>query len=238
MLITASEALQEKTAQWVWDAGGRPIHFPLITLNPIPNLSLDFTDYDWVVISSPSSARALLEQMHLQTIDLRSLPKLMVCGRETASVFNEVGIQVDAQPENAFSATAMIELAKNRLTPGTRVLRLRSDRAGEHLSKALAQQGAIVEDKIIYQNQAVTHDELPEFDALFFASSSAADQFISAWGIEALAGKTVVAIGAPTADTLSAYGRSADLIAKEATTAGAIRALAQHIVSAHLDRLN
>ena len=238
VLITASEALQEKTAQWVWDAGGRPIHFPLIALNPIPNLNLDFADYEWVVISSPSSARALLEQMRLQAIDLRQLPKLMVCGRETAAVFNEVGIQVDAQPEKAFSASAMIELAKTRIKPGARVLRLRSDKAGEQLGNALAQQGAIVEDKIIYQNQPIAHDELPEFDALFFASSSAADQFISAWGIEVLAGKTVVAIGAPTADTLSAYGRSADLIAKEATTLGAIRALAQHVVSAHLDRLN
>jgi uroporphyrinogen III methyltransferase/synthase len=238
VLITASEALQEKTAQWVWDAGGRPIHFPLITLNPIPNLTLSLADYEWVVISSPSSARALLHHMQHHAIDLRALPKLMVCGRETAAVFNEVGIQVDAQPEKEFSATAMIELAKTRFTADTRVLRLRSDKAGERLGQALAAQGARVEDKIIYQNQAIHHEELPEFDALFFASSSAVDQFIAAWGVDALKGKEVVAIGAPTADTLTTYGRSADLVAGEATTSGAIRALAQYRVCAHLDRLN
>ena len=238
VLITTSEALQDTTAQLVLDAGGHPIALPLIELRPVPHFEVDLEAYDWVVISSPSSARALLAYMQDHAIDLRALPKIMVCGRETAAAFNEVGIHADAQPDADGSALAMILLAQTLLQKGTRVLRLRSDKAGEEIGNALAAQGASVEDKIIYENHALTYSALPEFDALFFASSSAVDQFVAAWGIHALEGKEVVAIGLPTAHTLQAHARPADVIAQEATAAGAIRALAQHRVCAHLDRLN
>jgi uroporphyrinogen-III synthase len=107
-------------------------------------------------------------------------------------------------------------------------LRLRSDKAGPLLAEALRETGAEVEDVVLYGNTPMTHDSLPQFDAVFFASSSAVHSFIRQWGLQPLEDKTLCVIGKPTFQTLEKEGIRSSIIAHEATTKDAIETLAKY----------
>lgn len=231
VLLTCSEAIQQKAVDLVRDLGGQPIQHPLIRLNPRRNFQLDFSNTDWLVVTSPSSVRAFMQLVQDQKTGLRTIPKIMVCGRGTAAEFAEYGIQVDAQPEGEFSAHALKELAKELVKPGENILRVRSDKAGADLAESFRALGTEVEDAIIYDNEAIIHETLPPFDSVFFASASGVESFITQWGVKSLENKTSVVIGKPTAKALEENGLSPDVMAAEATIPGAINSLAQHLVS-------
>ncbi|MEE9368180.1 MAG: uroporphyrinogen-III C-methyltransferase [Pontiella sp.] len=231
ILLTCSEAIQQKAADLVRDFGGQPIQFPLIRLQCRSGFELNLDSFDWLVITSPSSVRAFMKIFRLQKLDYRTIPKIMVCGRGTAAEFESYGLHIDAQPESDFSAEALKELAKGILKSVDRVLRVRSDKAGPDLADAIRVIGATVEDAIIYDNEAITHDELPDFDAAFFASASGVESFLDQWGSQSLAGKTTLVIGKPTSRALEKHHIEPDLTAREATIPGAIQSLAEHVVS-------
>lgn len=237
ILLTCSEALQQRAANLVRDYGGIPIAFPLIQLIPRIDCSLDTAHTDWIVISSPSSARAYLKIIEAQGIDCRSIPRIMVCGRGTAAVFAENGIHVDAQPEKNYSAQALAQLASQILKPHDRVLRLRSDKAGTALADALRQTGADITDTILYDNHPIHHPTLPEADIFFFASASGVDTFIDHWGTKPLKTTSCIVIGNPTAEALHKHDCTPDLIAHEATVKSVIETMAAHHVSTRLDLL-
>ncbi len=230
VLLTCSEALQKKAAALVRDVGGHPIPFPLIRLQCRRCFQLRFAAFEWLIITSPSSVRALMQLIKEQKIDLRSIPKIMVCGRGTADELERYGLQADAQPDSGFSAESLVELAKKTVKPGERILRIRSDKAGPELATALRKTEAEVEDAVLYDNIRIEHKELPSFDAVFFASASAVESFIAQWEAEALAGKTISVIGKPTAQALGKHGIQPSVIAREATVMGAINALAEYFV--------
>jgi uroporphyrinogen III methyltransferase/synthase len=231
ILLTCSEAIQEKATAHVRDLGGRPVQLPLIHLQCRQSFQLRFDASDWLVVTSPSSVRALMQLIKDQQIDYRSIPKIMVCGRGTADELGQYGLHADAQPESDFSAESLIELAKETVKPGEKVLRIRSDKAGPQLAEAMRNHGAKVEDAVIYDNERIMYDELPEFDAVFFASASGVESFIEQWGAKALAGKTISVIGKPTTTALEKQNLNPDIIAREATVPGSINALAELFVS-------
>jgi uroporphyrinogen III methyltransferase/synthase len=228
VLLTCSEAIQQKAGDLVRDFGGVPIQLPLIHLECRRSFQLHFDHLDWLAITSPSSVRVLMQLIEDQRIDRRTLPKIMVCGRGTGDALAKSGLYADAQPESGFSAEALIELAKKTVASGEKILRVRSDKAGPQLADALRKTGADVEDAIIYDNQRINHEELPDFDAVFFASASAVHSFIDQWGKTALSGKTICVIGRPTARALEQAGIEPDVIAREATVIGAINSLAAY----------
>lgn len=231
ILLTCSEALQTKAAAFVRDFGGQPIQFPLIKLAPYRDLHLRCDAYDWLVATSPSSVRALMEIVRTQSLDYRSIPQIMVCGRGTAEELEKFGLFADAQPEGSFSAESIKTLARQTIKPHERILRIRSDKAGPDLANALRETGAEVKDLIIYGNARVNHPTLPDFDSVFFASASGVESFIGQWGLNALEGKTLLVIGQPTAKALEKNGLSPEVIAREATIQGGIESLAEHFVS-------
>ena len=231
ILLTCSEAIQQKAVERVRDLGGQPVQFPLIRLKCRHHTPLQCAAYDWVAVTSPSSVRAFMEIINSQKIDIRTIPKIMVCGRGTAAEFEEYGLRVDAQPEGAFSAGSLIALAGEITQPGEKVLRVRSNKAGPDMAIALREMGVAVDDTVIYDNVRIDYEELPDFDAVFFASASGVESLIGQWGVEALSGKTIVVIGKPTAEALSRFGLKPGVVASEATVRGAIQALAERLVS-------
>jgi uroporphyrinogen III methyltransferase/synthase len=235
ILLTCSEAIQQKAADQVRDFGGHPIQYPLIRLKPRRNDPLRVEGVDWLVITSPSSVRAFMQLVKDQNMGYRTIPKIMVCGRGTAAEFAEYNIQVDAQPEENFSAEALKKLAHKILKPGDRILRVRSDKAGPDLAESMRELGAEVNDAIIYDNEAIVHDDLPDFNAIFFASASGVESFITQWGFQSLENKTTVVIGKPTALALEKHNLTPDVIAKEATIPGAIQSLATFFITEKLN---
>ncbi len=88
-----SRALREKGVQ-PWDMSFMKI---MPTQEPLP----DFTDYGWLVFSSPNGVQVFLEKMRQERRDLRTLSdqKIAVIGPGTAEVFEEAGIYADYMPE-------------------------------------------------------------------------------------------------------------------------------------------
>ena len=227
VLVTCSEALLEKAAQRITDFGGVPILRPLIKLVPCA-MMVDYTAYDWIVLTSPSAVQIFMEQAKKN--DLRKLPNIMTCGPGSASALKTFGVKPDLMPPMDYSAEGLVAVLQEQNFNGARVLRLRSEKAGSLLADVLRAKGATVEDATLYENEWIRYDALPPHEAIFFASASAVESFCGQFEAQALQGKVLVAIGKPTEAALLAVGSQADVIGDEATVDGAISALARYNV--------
>ena len=231
VLLTCSDVLQPQAKRRVVDAGGIPVSQPLIRLSldsAAGNAIAGCVDVDWLVVTSPSAVRCLLSELHRQTVDLRRLPRILACGPGTLRELNAAGLVPDAVPQRDFGAEGLLSVAGECVQPGERVMRVRSDVAGPALAEALREHGAVVDDVCLYRNEPIACGALPPFDTIFFASSSAVAAFMAAWGVDALDGKTVLAIGKPTAKALAKAGIADVLLGPEATVESAIACLASN----------
>ena len=239
VLLTCSHALIEKASGYVTDFGGVPVCRPLIELIATSEAREHLErieDYDWVVLTSPSAVRCFGELLREARVDLRRVPKLVTCGGGTSAELERFGFKADIEPDAHFSAQGMMMAVSELATPETRVLRLRSDKAGSALADAMREQGAVVEDVILYSNEPVAYESAPPFDSVFFASASAVEVFVDLWGSELLEDKTVVAIGIPTVAALEQRGVDVDVVGREATVPGAMEELARQMVRDELER--
>jgi len=234
VLVTTSAALQDKARQMVVDYGGRPIAFPLIRLSPCSDAAEILKrapGYDWMVFSSPSAVECATTAVRQAGLDVRRWPRILAAGSGTASALRACCLIPEAMPETQLGAAGMVALARTRIAPGQRVLRLRSDKADGSLAEALRTLGAQVDDVVLYRNEPIRYDRQPDFESVFFASGSAVDAFVGPWGVAGLAGKTVVALGPPTVAALQRHGVAPAVVAPDARVEDAIRALAVHEVA-------
>jgi uroporphyrinogen-III synthase len=222
----------------VLDYGGVAVERPLIVLQPEPAAMPEISrldTYDWLVVTSPSSVRCLLDLMQRRGTDLRRLPRILVNGPSTAAVFAAAGIQVDAQPASGFAASDMMRVAESVIGPESLILRLRSDKASEGVADSLRAAGHEVQDCQLYVNAPVRlSSKLPGCDAVFFASGSAVDAFVANWGVEPLRERLTAAIGRPTAKRLAELGITATAVASDSTAADTIQALAAALIAREL----
>lgn len=206
VLLTCSEAIQEKSAVAVEDRGGKPISWPLIRLVPrtfpqfpiqtFSHSSIQTFPYDAIVLTSPSSVRIFFETF---VCDRRRLPAFYTCGAGTDAELRKYGVSSDIVPASDFSANGLIAEIRKMDLKGKRVLRLRSAKAGSAVAQALRKAGAKVDDEVLYDNEFCSPaDHLPPFDDVFFASASAVESFLSQYGAAKLRGKGILVMGQPT----------------------------------------
>ena len=229
VLLTCSETLLPAACALTADFGGRPVPFPVIRLDPDPGgiaPLLSGAPYDWLVLTSPSAVHGAIALLKTAGFDLRRLPAILVCGSGTGHALRTHGLLPDAMPESGYGAESLTAEAARHIHPGQRVLRLRSDAAGDTLSTALARLGAVVTDSVILRHHPVAHPGIPPFDAVLFASRSAVTAFLDRDDAPALQEKTVAAIGHPTADELARRGITGIITGREATMEALISALA------------
>ena len=197
VLLTCSAAVQPQLRLAIEDQGGRPILWPMIELRgrPLPDIAKG--GYGAIVLTSPSAARIFFRAC---TLDRRRLPLFFTCGAGTDAELRRQGVASDLMPDSDFSANGLIKAFRGyKGLKGLKVLRLRSAKAGPAVADALRAAGAQVDDFILYDNVAVAHaDPLPPFDAVHFASASAVEAFVAAYGVSALHGKDIFVMGEPT----------------------------------------
>jgi len=185
ILLTCSQALQDTASALVADYGGVAVCRPMISLVPSPGgleCVRQIAGYDHVILTSPSAVRCFAELLRQADIDLRRVPSLVTCGGGTTAAVEALGLKVDIEPESDFGAAGLLQAVKQQMPAGGRVLRLRSDKAGPGLAEALRQDGAIVDDCVVYTNESIAYEACPDFDAVFFASASAFEAFDRLWG--------------------------------------------------------
>jgi uroporphyrinogen III methyltransferase/synthase len=233
VLLPGSDALQKTSVDAVRDFGGIPLPLPLIRLVPDPTclpLLKTIRTFDGLVVTSPSSVRMLMQLLPETGLDVRALPKILVAGPGTAEAFKAQGVTPDAIPDRNFGAEGVLELAQQAFPAGASLLRLRSHRAGPGLADALGQRGFRVTDGVSYFTEPIRPDRIPAFDAVFFASASAVEAYLAVQPPNALAEKTVMAMGQPTWAALKKHGVQVERVAVEASVESAIQTLAAVMV--------
>lgn len=228
VLLTCSEALREKAITAVEDLGGRPIFMPLIRLVPCAEAKecvAQLGKYDWVVLTSPSAVDCLMKLLRETHTDLRRIPKIMTCGPGSADAMRRAGIEPTVVPRMDYSAEGLVEALREVDVKGSRILRLRSAKAGTLLADVLRGKGADVEDVVLYRNEEVVYPKLPDFDAVFFASASAVEHFVHQFTADPLTGKTITVMGKPTCRALDKAGVAGALLPPISTVRSAVETL-------------
>ncbi|MFH1007501.1 MAG: uroporphyrinogen-III C-methyltransferase [Candidatus Latescibacterota bacterium] len=237
VLVTCSEELQDRACRLVLDYGGVPVARPLVRMTPDMGARASFarlSEYDWLVLTSPAAVTCLMAILLAMRRDVRSLPKILTCGRRTSEMLATYHLQADAEPETDFSTDGMVERASRCIPPGSRIIRCISDRVGREVAVALERQGNIVEDCVLYHNTPIHYEDTPQWNAAFFASPSAVDAFVANWGPGLLREKPCVVLGGETRDRLSAYTPETPVMPEESTVEGSMAALAAYFVRRQL----
>jgi uroporphyrinogen-III synthase len=232
--------LQKEAAAAVRAFGGIPVSLPLMRMVPnrgcVSVLKM-MREFDWLVVTSPSSVTVLMKLLPDAHLDARALPRILVAGPGTAEAFKRHGVVPDVTPSRDFGAEGLVEAAKQTIPTGAALLRVRSQLAGPALTEALTHAGFRVRDCVLYTNEALRPERVPVFDAVFFASASAVEAFRAIRPPESLAGKAVVAMGRPTLAALEKSGIRAVRASPDATAAAAIETLAVTMVQEEMEKL-
>jgi uroporphyrinogen III methyltransferase/synthase len=240
VLLPCSDALQKEAAAAVRAFGGIPVSLPLMRMVPnrgcVSVLKM-MREFDWLVVTSPSSVTVLMKLLPDAHLDARALPRILVAGPGTAEAFKRHGVVPDVTPSRDFGAEGLVEAAKQTIPTGAALLRVRSQLAGPALTEALTHAGFRVRDCVLYTNEALRPERVPVFDAVFFASASAVEAFRAIRPPESLAGKAVVAMGRPTLAALEKSGIRAVRASPDATAAAAIETLAVTMVQEEMEKL-
>lgn len=207
VLVTCSQTIMPRAVCMLEDKGLSPVEWPMISLSPDKDVASKIEGieerYDAVVLTSPVAVRMFFS---LWRGDRRRLPEIWTCGAGTDAELRKFGVSSDMMPENDFSAKGLVEELKRdpSRVAGKRVIRFRSSLAPRTVAAAIRRMGAKVEDVVLYRNSPVFREgkSLPTSDAVFFASTSGVEAFVGQYGVKALSGKEIFAIGEPTRNAL------------------------------------
>ena len=161
----------------------------------------------------------------------------MSVGSGSARALRQIGLGCDLMPKSNFSAEGLLNAAAP-IVKGQKILRLRSQKAGPELAVELHDLGAHVTDCVLYHNAVVTYADRPEFDSVYFASASAVESFVEQWGVAALNGKIILAIGGPTQTALKSAGLNATVIGEMATVEKSLHALAVYEINRRINHVS
>ncbi len=245
ILVTRTRQQTSELSEKLRALGADVIEAPTIEIQPPDDTAkIDAAlerlgDFDWLALTSPNGAEALMARLAALNMDARSLAgvKIAAIGPATAEVLWRRSIKADLIPDE-FTTAAMGEALVAAGAGAGRVLLARADIAGDALGDTLRAAGAEVEEIAIYRTarpaalpqRAVEALRAGVIDWITFTSSSTVENFLSllaSAGDVNLSAVKLAAIGPVTAETLSAAGLTPTVVARPHTIAG----LAEAIVS-------
>lgn len=220
--------------------GIRATSVPTVTIEPEAG-SLDdalarLDGADWLVITSPNGANAVLERLAAVGRRLPPETRVAAVGPATAKALEAGGMRVDHVPDDYLTAAIAAGLGD---VAGQRVVLVRAEAATPDLRRSLLARHALVEEAIAYRTvEGPTASREPLRDALrrdvdgvTFTSGSTVRGFIALLGLadrpraEAL---PAFCIGPVTADEARRAGLRVVAVAGEHTAAGLADAIADY----------
>lgn len=224
-----------QSADWVRAleaAGATALAYPTIrveppsSFQPLDDALADLARYDWIVFTSAAAVRFTLSRFP-PTLDLRSLdrPRVAAVGPGTAHALAAAGLTPSVVPADARQEGLLAALGP--LPRGTRVLFPQAVGGRELLREALGAAGCSVD--VVPASRTVAAHPLPvppAFDVATFASPSALNAFLAAFGTAGLNGAMVAVIGPTTAAAASAAGLQPVVVAEAPTAEALISAIA------------
>lgn len=223
ILVTRAAHQAGKLSEGLRAQGAEPVEVPVVEIQlPASFDALDkalrqFDRYDWLILTSANTVRALAERAAALGLALAQPTGLQVAavGEATADAARKAGFRVAFVPE-AYKAESLVEGMSDQVT-GKRVLIARAAVAREVIPDALRTAGAEVEVIDAYRN--VLPEAAPEqlrravengIDAATFTSSSSVTHLAEAARAAGIAfpfaGVKAVSIGPVTSQTLRELG--------------------------------
>jgi uroporphyrinogen III methyltransferase/synthase len=243
IVVTRDAAGNAEMAQKIILRGGNPIQLTTMVLQPLTNrdeflqVLTEFTNYDWVIFTSPNGVDIFFEAIGALGKDARVFAsvRLATLGTKTAECLAQYGIKADFVPTIFTGRDLGLQLLLYTNLKDKKVLLLRSELASDELVDVLQQGGAQVHDVSLYTavlqgGKATTLEEQIQqgrIHWLTFASPSAVRGFFQQVRLSVVnAGKVRVAsIGPVTSRELTPLGVRIDLEATEHTVDGLLDAI-------------
>lgn len=246
IMVTRTRQQASALSAKLRELGANVIESPTIKISPPDNpASIDAAlnrlgDFDWLVLTSPNGADALMDRLAALDMDARSLAgiKIAAVGPATAEALSRRSIKTDLLP-GKFSTEALGETLVAAGAGTGRVLLARADIATDTLRDILHTAGAEVEEIAIYRTtrpaalppRAVETLQAGQVDWITFTSSSTVENFLSLLALASdinISGVKLAAIGPVTGKTLSAKGLSPTVIAEPHTIEGLVDAIVSY----------
>lgn len=215
------------------DMGARPISFPTIKLEPMPNAGelrrelSRLLDYDRVVFTSINGVKYVWAQLDRPWPDT---VRTVAIGPATAKALCRRNAEPEFVPDKFTAEQIALGL---RHVAGQKILLLRAQKARRVLADVLRARQASVTEVAVYRTLKNSPDQRAfaalekGFDALTFTSASTVEGF-AAIGRKPAEDVVIACIGPVTADAARDFGFRVDVTAREYTIDGLIQGLTDH----------
>jgi len=227
VLVTRSAHQASKLSDGLRALGAEPVEVPVLEIQPPTDLApLDRAlraidspsqSYDWLILTSANTVRALVERAAALGVPLVAGPRLQVAaiGEATAAAARKAGLPVALVPDT-YVAEALVECLAGQ-SAGKKILLARAEIARDVIPDALRAARATVDVVDAYRNvlpaaapQLLRKALVEGIDAATFTSSSSvthlADAARAAGIAFPFAGVRAVSIGPITSQTLRELG--------------------------------
>lgn len=149
ILVTRPAEQSAQLARLLRDAGGEPILFPALEIEPLAETAIasildHLLHFDLVIFVSPNAARVAMPQI-LKNGGLPAHAKIAAVGPGTAAELKKSGVRNIISPKAGFDSEALIGELSGMPLGGGRVLIVRGHGGREILGETLRLRGATVE---------------------------------------------------------------------------------------------
>lgn len=245
ILVTRAAHQAGKLSSALRELGATPVEVPVLeimqpeNLEPLDLAIRSFESYDWLILTSANTVRALADRAaHLGiTLGQQTNLEIAAIGESTATAARSAGLIVEHVPES-YVAESLVSAFELPIT-GKRVLLARAAVARDVIPDALRAAGAIVDVVDAYRN--VMPEATPGhlraaleqgIDAVTFTSSSSVTHLAEAARAANIAfpfaGVAAISIGPITSQTLREHGWEPAAEANPSDIPGLVAALADY----------
>lgn len=244
VLVTRARNQASKLSELLDQYGAEPVEMPTIQIEPLADYSKldkaiqDLNKYHWLIFTSANGVEPFFSRLQKQGKDSRHLKGIQICaiGPATAEALQAHGIKADYMPLE-YAAQGIIASFKKLQTQDKRVLIPRAEQVTQELVDGLAKLGAKVEQIPVYRTMLPAETAARgkhmllegRIDIVTFTSSSTARNLVAILGKDwpVLNKAAIACIGQVTAQTAKELGLKVDLVSKEHTIPGLVKAMVE-----------
>jgi uroporphyrinogen III methyltransferase / synthase len=229
--------------------GAEPISFPTIRIIPprgwskVDNAIENLTTYGTLIFTSVNGVKFFFQRLKEKGKNAVSLKKLkmVAIGPKTAAAIKQFHLRVDVVPKK-FQAESVIESLEKEGITGKRFLLPRAEKARDVLPKEITKRGGHIDVVTVYRTGTGEGNiqEVRELfrkrlvDVITFTSSSTVKNFVEILADKNIStmikGAVVASIGPITADTAASLGITTDIMPKNYTIPGLVKAISEYFV--------
>lgn len=150
--VTGTRHFADKLSSVLRTRGFSTLDMSFMEIRPAKESLPDFTDYGWLVFTSPNGVRVFLDKMKEERRDLRTLydKNIAVIGPGTAAALQEAGIYADYMPA-VYDAVHLAQGLADRILTRCLTIILRAKQGSDSMLSVFQEQGISYTDYPLYE---------------------------------------------------------------------------------------